>query len=88
MLVSLVGPIVTRVLLALGIGFMAVAGVDLALDQTIQWMTQSVGGLGGDLANVLALGGVGEGISYVLGALSARVSFYLLTSATRMVFGK
>ncbi|MFA8373095.1 cobalt ABC transporter permease, partial [Burkholderia thailandensis] len=28
------------------------------------------------------------GIAYVLGGLSARVSFYMLTSTTKMVFSK
>ncbi|MBN3780188.1 DUF2523 domain-containing protein [Burkholderia sp. Ac-20345] len=88
LLVSLVGPIVTRVLLALGIGFVTVTGIDLAMNQVIEWMTASVGGIPSDIANVLALGGVGEGIAYVLGGLSARVSFYLLTSTTKMVFSK
>lgn len=88
LLVSLVGPIVTRVLVALGIGFLTVTGIDLALNQVIQWLTASVGGLAADIANVLALGGVGDGIAYVLGGLSARVSFYLLTSTTKMVFSK
>ncbi|AOJ08414.1 DUF2523 domain-containing protein [Burkholderia mayonis] len=88
LLVSLVGPIVTRVLVALGIGFVTVTGIDLVFAQVVQWMTASVGGLSSDIANVLALGGVGDGIAYVLGGLSARVSFYMLTSTTKMVFGK
>jgi hypothetical protein len=86
LLVSLVGPIVTRVLVALGIGFLTVTGLDLAMTQITGWMTSAIGGLGADIANVLALGGVGDGIAFVLGGLSARVSFYMLTSATKMVF--
>ncbi|MBF3781027.1 DUF2523 domain-containing protein [Burkholderia pseudomallei] len=88
LLVSLVGPIVTRVLVALGIGFVTVAGIDAAMNQVVAWMTSSAGGIPADIANVLALGGVGDGIAYVLGGLSARVSFYLLTSTTKMVFSK
>ncbi|KGW11652.1 DUF2523 domain-containing protein [Burkholderia pseudomallei] len=88
LLVSLVGPIVTRVLVALGIGFVTVAGIDAALNQVIQCMTASAGGIPTDIANVLALGGVGDAIAYVLGGISARVSFYMLTSTTRMVFSK
>ncbi|WP_323119365.1 DUF2523 domain-containing protein [Burkholderia alba] len=86
LLVSLVGPIVTRVLVALGIGFLTVTGLDLVMTQVTQWMATAIGGLGADIANVLALGGIGDGIALVLGGLSARVSFYMLTSATRMVF--
>ncbi|MCS3395541.1 DUF2523 domain-containing protein, partial [Burkholderia thailandensis] len=35
LLVSLVGPIVTRVLVALGIGLVTITGIDLAFDQVV-----------------------------------------------------
>ncbi|WP_230961661.1 DUF2523 family protein [Burkholderia thailandensis] len=37
-------------------------------------LTSSVGGLGSDVANVLAMGGIFQGIGYIGGALSARVA--------------
>ncbi|KVP85462.1 cobalt ABC transporter permease [Burkholderia ubonensis] len=73
-LLSLVQPIIVQALLALGVGVVTVAGIDLALNQAMQWLTSSVGGLGSDVANVLAMGGIFQGIGYIGGALSARVA--------------
>ncbi|AIS95633.1 DUF2523 domain-containing protein [Burkholderia thailandensis] len=73
-LLSLVQPIIVQALVALGVGVVTVAGIDLALNQAMQWLTSSVGGLGSDVANVLAMGGIFQGIGYIGGALSARVA--------------
>ncbi|KVT91358.1 cobalt ABC transporter permease [Burkholderia ubonensis] len=73
-LLSLVQPIIVQALLALGVGVVTVTGIDLALNQAMQWLTSSVGGLGSDVANVLAMGGIFQGIGYIGGALSARVA--------------
>ncbi|PRF42020.1 DUF2523 domain-containing protein [Burkholderia multivorans] len=73
-LLSLVQPIIVQALLALGVGVVTVAGIDLALNQAMQWLTSSIGGLGSDVANVLAMGGIFQGIGYIGGALSARVA--------------
>jgi hypothetical protein len=40
----------------------------------MSWLTTAVGGLPSDLANVLALGGIFQGLSYVAGAFTARVA--------------
>ncbi|MFP3541545.1 DUF2523 family protein, partial [Pseudomonas sp. SIMBA_044] len=61
-LLSLVQPIIVQALIALGVGVVTVAGIDAALNQTMDWMTSSVGGLPSDLANILAMGGVFQGI--------------------------
>ncbi|WP_404995906.1 DUF2523 domain-containing protein [Burkholderia cepacia] len=73
-MLSLVGPIAVKALVALGVGVVTVTGIDLALNQAMQWLTSSVGGLPADLANLLALGGIFQGIGYIGGALSARVA--------------
>lgn len=73
-LLSLVQPIIVQALIALGVGVVTVAGIDAALNQAMDWMTSSVGGLSADLANILAMGGVFQGIGYIGGAFSARVA--------------
>lgn len=82
-LMSLVGPMLIQALIALGVGVLTVVGLDVALDQALSWITAGVGGLPSDMANVLALGGVFEGLSYIAGALSARVAMVGITSAKR-----
>jgi hypothetical protein len=73
-LVSMVGPLIFQALLALGVGVLTVTGCDLAVNQAVSWLNSGVGGLPSDLANVLALGGVFQGMSYVVGAFTARIA--------------
>jgi len=73
-LLSLVGPLLIQALIAIGVGVLTVTGVDIAVNQAIAWITSAVGGIPSDLANVLALGGVFQGMSYVVGAFVARVT--------------
>jgi hypothetical protein len=73
-LLGLVQPLIVKALIALGVGVLTVTGIDLAVNQAVQWLTTAVGGLGADLANVLAMGGLFQGIGYIGGAISARVA--------------
>ena len=73
-LLSLIGPLVIKALIALGVGVLTVTGVDLAVNQALQWVTQAVGGIPADMANVLGLGGVFDGMAYIAGAFAARVA--------------
>lgn len=82
-LVSLVGPLLIQGLIALGVGVLTVAGTDVALNVAIGWITTGVGGIPSDMANLLALGGVFQGVSYIVGAFSARVTMFGLSAAKR-----
>lgn len=73
-LLALVQPLIVQALIALGVGVLTVAGIDLAVNQAMQWLTTAVGGIGADLANVLAMGGLFQGIGYIGGGISARIA--------------
>lgn len=73
-LLALIQPLVVQALIALGVGVLTVTGIDLAVNQALSWLTTAVGGLGADLASVLAMGGVFQGIGYIGGGISARVA--------------
>ena len=82
-LLSLAGPLIVRALIALGVGVLTVSGIDLALNQAMSWVSTSVGNVPSDLLNVLALGGVFNALSYVGGAMSARVAMAGASSVKR-----
>lgn len=82
-LMSLVGPMLIQALIALGVGVLSVVGFDVAFNQALSWITDGVGGLPSDMANVLALGGVFQGLSYIVGAFSARVTMMGFGAAKR-----
>ena len=84
-LMSLAGPLLIQALIAIGVGVLTVTGLDVALNQAIAWINTGVSGLPSDMANVLALGGVFQGVSYIVGALSARVALAGITAAKRLL---
>lgn len=84
-LMSLVGPLLIQALIAVGVGVLTVGGFDVALNQAISWIDTGVSGLPSDMANVLALGGVFQGMSYIVGAFSARVTMIGLSAAKRFI---
>ncbi|MEQ5843002.1 DUF2523 domain-containing protein [Paraburkholderia acidicola] len=82
-LMSLAGPLFIQALVALGVGVLTVVGVDAAFSQLVSWITTGVSGIPADMANVLAMGGVFQGVSYILGAVSARVAMVGFSAAKR-----
>jgi hypothetical protein len=73
-LVSVAAPFVIQALIGLGVGVMTVTGVDLAINQAMQWVTDGVGGLSSDVVNIVAIGGFWTGFGYIGGAFAARAA--------------
>jgi hypothetical protein len=82
-LMSLVGPLLIQALIGIGVGILTVTGVDLAVNQAVSWITSAVGGMPSAVANVLALGGFFQGMSYIVGAFSARVAMAGASAITK-----
>ncbi|WP_133645475.1 DUF2523 family protein [Paraburkholderia flava] len=82
-LMSLAGPLLIQALVSLGVGVLTVVGFDAAFSQLVNWITTGVSGIPADMANVLAMGGVFQGVSYILGAVSARVAMIGFGAAKR-----
>ncbi|MFM0649785.1 DUF2523 family protein [Paraburkholderia bryophila] len=82
-LMSLAGPLIVQALIALGVGVLTVTGIDLAVNTALGWVSTNVGGMPNDLLSVLALGGVFQAMSYVGGAITARVAMAGASSIKR-----
>jgi len=74
---SAIGPIVARVLLALGLTIITVKGADIAFDQVKQRLFNEIGSLPNDIALIGGLFGVWEGMGLVIGAASFVVSYMM-----------
>ena len=72
-LMSIIGPLVIQALIALGVGVFTITGIDLAVNQAVSWLTTGVGGIPANIANVMAMAGVFQGMSYVVGAVTTRM---------------
>ena len=84
-LLALATPLVKRVLIALGIGVITYAGIDTAFSLVTSQIQSNLGGITGDLANLIALSGTYESIGIILAAISARLSFAAVSKMGRVL---
>lgn len=82
MLLNLVGSLVGRVLIALGMSVITFTGINAALDQLKGMAIQQFSGLPPEVFGMLATMKVGVAISIVTSAISARMVLDGLTSDT------
>lgn len=74
LLVGLAEPILSRILLALGIGIISYTGFTLVLGQLRSAVTNALGGVTGDVLAVLGLAGFGQIIGIIFGGFTARIA--------------
>lgn len=74
-LLGLVGPLATRVMIALGLGVISYAGLSLIAEQVRDAIIDKYSLISGSVLDLLNLIGFGEAIGIVLGAIIARAAF-------------
>ena len=77
-LVGLAGPIITRMLLAIGVGTVTYAGLSAAIGAAISAAKTAYGGMTGDVASIVALSGFGDALGIIAGAIVTSVSLVAL----------
>lgn len=85
-LLSLVGPLVSRALVYLGIGLATVTGLDAITDAMISAMQGYWNGLPGAVLQLASLAKVPEGLGIVVGAQVAKVLLWVKIKATRFAY--
>ena len=73
-LVGLAGPIVSRVLAQLAIGYVTYKGLDTAISALLSSARAAWTGMGGDIAAFIAMSGLNTCVSIIAGAVVARVA--------------
>lgn len=84
-LIALVGPLVKRALVALGIGVVSYAGFTLLATQVRNQVLSHVSGLTGDAYAIIAMSGAFEAIGIMLGGLAARAALMAIERFNRIV---
>lgn len=84
-LLSLIGPLAIRALLALGIGTLTFTGVTVALNGLIGIAQSNWAGVPSDVLALASIAGIPEAIGIVCGAMVSRVSMWAASSATKFV---
>lgn len=83
-LAALLPSLVARVLAALGMGVITVTGFTLAWDSLKAIIIGHFQGFPADIAALVGLAGIGTGLGIIFGAITARVTFSALMSASRI----
>lgn len=83
-LVAIAGPIVKRVLVALGIGVVSYAGLNAVMSQVQSAVTNAWGQMGTVTLQLLTLAGFSDALGIALGALAARLALVSLSHFGRV----
>ncbi|MBV7415132.1 DUF2523 domain-containing protein [Aeromonas sp. sif2433] len=73
-LLSISGPIITRVLIQLGIGIVSYAAVSAAVGALINSAKSSYLGLPSDILAILAMSGANDALGIIAAAITARLA--------------
>lgn len=74
-LLAAIGPVVGRVLAALGAGFITYAGLDTAMNTVISHIQASMNGLVPEVLQILAIAGLFKAMSIVAGGIVSGMVF-------------
>lgn len=71
LIISVIPWVVSKVMKAIGLGFVTYIGITVALDQAETFIFDKFNNIGGELYQVLSLAGVGQGIAILFSCFSA-----------------
>lgn len=84
-LMGMVGPMVIKALIAVGVGTVTFTGVTATLESLFAMSQSSWGGMLPAVLGLASVAGIPECLGIVTGAMSSRVSIWVAVSATRFV---
>lgn len=84
-LLSMMQPLLARILTSLGFSVVTIVGLDVAVDALKARLVSSVNSLPVDVLNVFLLAGGGVGLSMIVGAVALRVLLWHIQSATKIL---
>ncbi|MES2949356.1 MAG: DUF2523 domain-containing protein [Pseudomonadota bacterium] len=86
-LLTFIGPLVIRALIAIGITTVTFTGVSATLEALIAMAQQNWSNIGSDVLGLASIAGIPECIGIIAGAMSTRVAMWAAVSATKWVTG-
>lgn len=84
-LLSLMQPLLGRILTALGFSVVTITGMDAIFTQLKSNLTTGLSGLGADMLNVFLIAGGGEALGIIVGALTTRLLLWNIQNATKIL---
>lgn len=83
-LLLLTESLIGRIFVILGIGIVTYTGFQVGLDTVKGIITNSLGGLSGDVSSLIQLSGLPESMGMILSALSARIALMQISKIQRI----
>lgn len=84
-LLSLVQPLIGRILAALGFSVVSILGMEAMLTQLKTSLVSGLGGLSADMFNVFLLAGGGQALGIITGALTTKLLLWQVQNATKIL---
>lgn len=84
-LAAAIGPLALRIVAALSISVLTLAGVDVALMAVIHQAQTNWSNIGGDVLGLAAIAKIPQCLGLICGAMSARVTAWVATGASKWV---
>ena len=84
-LLSIVGSLVGRVLLALGFSVVTIVGFEVAVTQLKGQLVASANSMPADIFNLFLMAGGGIAMNAILGAIAFRVTMWAVQRSTRIL---
>ena len=85
LILSLVQPILARVMVALGLSLVSYVGMDLVMSNVISYAQNAWGGMPTSILQLAALAGIGQALGTVFGAILTRVFIWQLSKSSRIL---
>ena len=82
---SLVGPVVSRVLAALGLSLLTVKGADIAVERLKSIVVDGANALPGHALSLFLIAGGGVALNMIFGAITFRVVYWGLSNGVRVL---
>lgn len=84
-LLSLVQPILGRILASLGFSVVSIVGMESILSQLRTQLVAGLGGMQADIFNVFLLAGGGQALGIITGALTTKLLLWQVQNATKIL---
>lgn len=83
-LFALASPIAKKVLIALGLGFITYAGLDVAVNAALDAAKSNISGMPAAVVAILSIAGVWTSMAIVAGGITARLSMMVFSRIGRV----
>lgn len=84
-LVAMVGPLVAKILVTLGFSVVTIVGVTASLDVIQGQLVAQMNSLPAAALNLALLGGAGQALGIVLGAIATRMAIWQIQQGTKIL---